>query len=72
MESKLCQQRNATSFPKSKHKTSLPEKPNTWSNLLSKKSTSTNTVIASKKRPKQSSSTSKGFANSMFIYDFFL
>lgn len=56
MESKLNRQKNfMVSLSKPKHKNVEPEKQNTWSNLLNKKSASTNTVIVSKKKPKQSS-----------------
>lgn len=56
MESKLNQQQN-TMIPlvKPKYKTSLPENQNTWGNLLNKKSTSINTAINLKKKPKENS-----------------
>lgn len=57
MESKACRQKNAMiSLSKPKYKTSLPEKQNTWGNLLNKKSVGTNTVIASKIKTKKYSS----------------
>lgn len=40
---------------KPKYKTSLPENQNTWGNLLNKKSTSVNTAINLKKKPKENS-----------------
>lgn len=44
MESRLNQQQKAmNSLAKPKYKNSLPEKQNTWSNLLNKKSASSNT-----------------------------
>lgn len=52
MESKLSRQQNAMkSLAKPKH-TTLSEKKNTWSNLLNKKSASTNTKIAPKNKSK--------------------
>ncbi|KAL5244688.1 hypothetical protein ACI65C_012098 [Semiaphis heraclei] len=46
MESKACRQKNAMiSLSKPKYKTSLPEKQNTWGNLLNKKSVGTNTFL---------------------------
>lgn len=56
MESKLNQQQN-TMIPlvKPKYKISLPENQNTWGNLLNKKSTSINTAINLKKKPKENS-----------------
>jgi len=57
MESKACRQKNAMiSLSKPKYKTTLPEKQNTWGNLLNKKSVGTNTVIASKTKTKKYSS----------------
>ncbi|CAI6349374.1 unnamed protein product [Macrosiphum euphorbiae] len=57
MESKSCRQKNAMiSLSKPKYKTSLPEKQNTWGNLLNKKSVGTNTAITSKIKPKKYSS----------------
>ncbi|XP_050052941.1 uveal autoantigen with coiled-coil domains and ankyrin repeats protein-like isoform X2 [Aphis gossypii] len=57
MESKLCRQKNAMiSLSKPKYKTSLPEKQNTWGNLLNKKSVGTNTAITTKNKAKQCSS----------------
>lgn len=56
MESKFNQQQNTIiSLAKSKYKTSLPEKQNTWGNLLNKKSSSNNTAINLKKKPKENS-----------------
>lgn len=56
MESKFNQQQNIMiSLAKPKYKTSLPENQNTWGNLLNKKSTSTNTAIDLKKKPKEKS-----------------
>lgn len=44
MESRLNQQQKAmTSLAKPKYKISLPEKQNTWSNLLNKKSAGSST-----------------------------
>lgn len=58
MESKLYQQQNAkmVSLAKPKHSISLAEKQKTWSNLLNKKSVSTNTTMPSKKKTKKDSS----------------
>jgi len=55
------------SLEKSKHTNVGFEKQNTWSNLLNKKSTSTNTVIASKKKPKQNYLISEKITKSMKI-----
>lgn len=56
MESKLCRQKNfMISLSKPKYKTSLPQKQNTWSTLLNKKSVGTNTAIASKNNPQKCS-----------------
>lgn len=72
MESKSCQQKNAMiSLARTKHKTLLPEKKNTWSNLLNKNSISTNSVIISKKKPKQSSPIPERVTSSMFLIFFF-
>ncbi|XP_022159990.1 uncharacterized protein LOC111026252 isoform X2 [Myzus persicae] len=55
--SKACRQKNVMiSLSKPKYKTSLPEKQSTWGNLLNKKNVGTNTVIASKIKPKKYSS----------------
>lgn len=71
MESKSCRQKNAMiSLSKPKYKTSLPEKPNTWGNLLNKKSVGTNTVITSKVKPKKYSSISEINTKSMNILIF--
>ncbi|XP_025202636.1 uncharacterized protein LOC112599779 isoform X2 [Melanaphis sacchari] len=60
MESKSCRQKNAMiSLSKPKYKTSLPEKHNTWGNLLNKKSVGTNTVITTKNKAKNLSITPK-------------
>lgn len=57
MESKLCQQKSATTYlVKPKQKISLSEKQNTWSNLLNKKSTSTNIVTEPKNKSRKHSS----------------
>ncbi|XP_060838606.1 uveal autoantigen with coiled-coil domains and ankyrin repeats protein-like isoform X1 [Rhopalosiphum padi] len=57
MESKSCRQKNAMiSLSKPKYKTSLPEKQNTWGNLLNKKSVGTNTAISTKNKTKKYSS----------------
>ncbi|XP_025414153.1 lamin-like protein isoform X2 [Sipha flava] len=56
MESKLCRQQNTmNSLAKPKHKTVLPEKQNTWSNLLNKKTNTSNTAIAFNKKSKKNS-----------------
>lgn len=68
MESKLCRQQNAmTSLAKPKHKIVLPEKQNTWSNLLNKKTTSTNTAVAFNKKSKRNSLISENNPKSMNI-----
>lgn len=52
MASKTNQQQNAmVSLAKSRNMISLPEKKDTWGNLLNKKCTNTNTVISLKKKP---------------------
>lgn len=72
MESKSSRQKNAMiSLSRTKHKTSLTEKQNTWSNLLNKKSTSTNSIIVSKRKPNQSSPISEKITNSMFTNFFY-
>lgn len=66
MESKLYRQQNAMiSLSKPKYKTALPEKKNTWSNVLTKKSTSTNTAIAFNKNSKKDALISQNYPKSM-------
>jgi len=66
--SKACRQKNVMiSLSKPKYKKSLPEKQNTWGNLLNKKSVGTNTVIPSKLKPKKCSSIPEANTKSMNI-----
>lgn len=68
MESKLSQQKNVmTSKIKPKPKISSSEKQNTWSNLLNKKSTSTNTVLESKNKFKKHSAIFNKNNKSMYV-----
>lgn len=68
MESKLSQQKNVmTSKIKPKSKISSSEKQNTWSNLLNKKSTSTNTVLESKNKSKKHSPIFNKNNKSMYV-----
>jgi len=68
MESKLNQQKYCMiSLEKSKHTNVGFKKQNTWSNLLNTKSTNTNTVIASKKKPKQNFLISERITKSITI-----
>jgi len=58
MESKLNRQKNLTiSLKKSKHTNIIPQKQNTWSNILNKKSICTNAAIAPKEKSIQNSIT---------------
>lgn len=69
MESKLHRQKNAmVSLTKPKYKTSIPEKPNTWGNILSKKSTSSNATISSKKKLKPNSQVPEKTVNSKYTH----
>lgn len=69
MESKLHRQKNAmVSLPKPQHKISIPEKPNTWGNILSKKPTSSVTTISSKKKLKQNSQFPENSTNSKYTH----
>lgn len=71
MESKLCQPQHAkNSLTKPKNKTALPEKQNTWSNLLHKKSASTNTAMAFNKKSKKNSLVSENNPKSMNFNSF--
>lgn len=64
MESKLYQQNvKMSSLAKPKHSVSLAEKQKTWSNLLNKKSVSTNTTLPSKNKTKNPSF--EGYTKSM-------
>lgn len=68
MESKACRQKNAMiSLSKPKYKISLPEKQNTWGNLLNKKSVGTNTSMTTKNKAKQYSSIPEMNTKSMNI-----
>jgi hypothetical protein len=71
MESKLCRQQNTmNSLAKPKHKTVLPEKQNTWSNLLNKKTNTSNTAIAFNKKSKKNSLISENNPKSMNFNSF--
>lgn len=69
MESKLNQQQKAmTSLAKPKYKTSLTEKPNTWSNLLNKKSAGSSTdTKAFRTKPKKNTPITETCNKSMII-----
>lgn len=72
MESKLNRQQKAmTSLAKPKYKTSLPEKQNTWSNLLNKKSASSySATIDINGKPKRHSPMTDTCVKSMNIHFF--
>lgn len=60
MESKLCRQQNAmVSLAKPKYKISMPDKQNTWSNLLNKKPATTDTTVKPYKKSSSNNKTSK-------------